>query len=160
MEQKEFVRMTVGLPDLNRQQQIRNIYQTAVDEINNIEVELRLLVTNEQVTALTSDLLFDLLKSKNPENWLISKYVEAKNISIPHLRTDKLKELGLFDLPDYNEILNSHASLYRCLNEAEKLNFVFPLRKLIVEYDDGDFFDLTVAFEEQLIDATTKFTQT
>jgi len=159
MEQKEFVRMTVGLPDLNRQQQIRNIYQTAVDEINNIEVELRLLVTNEQVKALTSDLLFDCLKSKEPENWLISKYVEAKDINIPHLRTDKLKELGLFDLPDYSEILNSHASLYRCLNEAKKLNFVFPLRKLIVQYDDGDFFDLTDDFEKQLIEATTKFTQ-
>ncbi|MGD9928888.1 MAG: hypothetical protein AB7U05_02615 [Mangrovibacterium sp.] len=159
MEQKEFVRRPIGLPNVNLQYQIRSIYQKAVDAINNIEVELRVLVTNEQATALDSDMLFELLKSEEPESWLISKYVEAKNINIPHLRTTKLKELGLFDLPDYSEILESHASLHRCLNDANKLNFVFPIRGLIVQYEDGDFFTLTDAFEGELIEATTRFTQ-
>ncbi|MCW0483489.1 hypothetical protein [Gaoshiqia sediminis] len=159
MEQKKNVRRPIGLPDVKSQDQIRNIYQKAVDEINNIEVELRLLVTNDQVTALYSDLLFELLRSKEPESWLISKYVEAKNINIPHLRTDKLKELGLFDLPDYSEILDSHSSLYRLLEKAAELRFIYPLRKLIVQEDDGDFFTLTDDFERELIEATTRFTQ-
>ncbi|WP_423126393.1 hypothetical protein [Gaoshiqia sp. Z1-71] len=157
--EKVFVRRPIGLPDTKLQEQIRSVYTKIVDEINNIEVELRVLVTNDQVTALDSDLLFELLKSKEPENWLISKYVQAKNINIPHLKTEKLKELGLFDLPDYSEILDSHASLHRCLEKADQLRFIFPLRMLIVQHEDGDFFTLTDAFENELIEATTMFTQ-
>ena len=68
MEQKEFVRMTVGLPDLNRQQQIRNIYQTRITSYNVCYTKLLRKDTLALVHSKLLIIIDDQLKQINKKD--------------------------------------------------------------------------------------------
>jgi hypothetical protein len=76
-------------------------------------------------------LFFDFLKSKQPKEFLYSRFIELNNIQFPGLSINKIIELDLVDVPkdDFKELLNQRMELLVAIEKANKLNFNFPLSK-------------------------------
>lgn len=156
-DQIPFQRKQIGPQDTKKKEAIHKIYDNLVDTANQAKFELEKLIDEESMSELSLDLIIEFLKSNNPETWLIQKYIQAKGMKVEFLKTEKLIESGLFDLPDYSGILAIRSEFHLWKKRLREHSFVYPFRKLFIA--DDNVFILTPDFEVELKEATTVYTQ-
>ncbi len=156
--QISFVRKQIGPQDIKKKEAIFKVYDSLVDTANQAKFELEQLISEESMSELSLDLIIEFLKSNDPETWLVREYIQAKGMKVEFLKTEKLIESGLFDLPDYSGILAIQSEFHLWKQRLREHNFVYPFRKLFIAEDN--VFILTPDFEDELKEETTTYTAT
>lgn len=151
----QFKPQIIGQPDAGRINQVTNIYDLLCVEATALKSHLQMLFAEDEET-ISHEFLTDLLNHSDPENFIRTKWVEHKKISIPGINMQKLIASDLLEIPAYEQLIESIGSFKQYLADAKALKFSYDLSKLVNE--DG-YYSLNKEFHDQLNESGTVYTE-
>ena len=139
----------------------RKQYLDLCSKLNKIKFNLESILTDE--AELPLKFMMEFLHSANPEQLIKRSFVQFHNISIPGIRQEGLINSDLLDIDIHlmKEILDERISFDADYQKAKGL-FKFDIPGLYVKESDEDHgvFNITDAFELQLIEENTGYAST
>jgi hypothetical protein len=155
---QEFTPRIISSPDMPLQEKIRGLYGQLTNMAQCLAWEFENHALKENPLKL--DEWFDVLRIPIDElpEYLKSVFVKVNKIVIPGIKTAKLVQTDLLDLPEsFETILEIRRNIVNLIEEIAPTRFCYPLRNL---YDDEIHqFKLNADFEKQLHTFTSVYTE-
>ena len=133
MNENKFTPLEIGLPDYKNERAIIEIYQEICNIADVLLLNLQWFLSDHSDLKL----FFDFLQSKQPREFLYSRFIETNKIQVPGLSIEKIIQLDLIDVPkdDFEGILTLRAQLLTVIAKSSNERFYFPLSKLYYKHN-------------------------
>lgn len=162
-----FEPIAIGSPDSKKEAEIIKIYADVCEQATSLLWNLEFYLGYPDKLDLS--VLFDFLKSKDPQKLLYEKFIEFNNITFPFgISIDKIIELGMVDVPKekFENLLTWREDLLAAIEKTKNVSFYYPLEKLFDERIDNRWFAITAKdmnfesreFDEKLYKFVRRFT--
>lgn len=131
-EQEQFDPMLIGAPNKRGQLAAEDAYGQLTETLNELQpaFEKAIFQKENSSTFTGTGELFEFINSKFPEKWITRRYIEANEISIANLDSERIIELELVRVPAAPDLLALRQRVLKQLEVVKASGFYYPVSNL------------------------------